>query len=93
MKLALDMGVLEVHADTNDIMVPKVRGKLAGFHSLDLAQQVKKMKKVEKYQNLIRFFNQQDGDRELTEMLSIMAGQGPTSEGDSSTRVFHIQDS
>lgn len=38
MKLVLDMGVFEVHADTHDLMVPKVRGKLSGFNSLDLAQ-------------------------------------------------------
>lgn len=50
------------------------------------------MTKVEKYQHLIKFFNQQDGDRELCEMLSIMAGKGPTSDGDSQSRVFHIQD-
>lgn len=50
------------------------------------------MTKVEKFQNLIKFFNQQDGDRELCEMLSIMAGKGPSSDEESriQSRIFHI---
>jgi hypothetical protein len=50
------------------------------------------MKKTERYQKIIKFFNCQDGDRELCEMLQIMSGDGPTymQEGLTPSRVFHI---
>lgn len=38
---------------------------------------------------VIKFFNHQDGDIELLNMMSIMSGSGPTEDAQKS-RVFHI---
>ena len=40
---------------------------------------------------VLRFFQKQDGDIELWNMISIMNGGGPSEETDSS-RVLHISD-
>lgn len=61
-------------------MIPSVRGKLCGEHSKALILNSKKSKRVEKLSQLIKFFNQQDGDQEFCNMLSIIAGEGPSSE-------------
>ena len=92
MKLILDMGLIEVASDAHDCMYPEIRGKLAGEQSKTFISQLKKDQNVDKILKILQFFNHQDGDREFSYMIQIMAGKGPT-EDVSNSRVFHIQDS
>lgn len=63
------------------------QGRLSGEVSRQMIANLRKSKKFEKIISVIRFFNQQEGDVELCNMLAIMSGQGPIQEGG---KIFHI---
>ena len=80
MKFIMDMGLLEITCDGHDSMVPDNKGKLSGESSKNLSQSIRKAKKLERMVKIIRFFNQQDGDLEFCNMMSIMSGNGPSED-------------
>ena len=94
LKLMVDCSLIEICTDPHDAMVPECFGKFVGPQSHELITNIKKAKKpIEKYLELIKFFNTQDGDQEFCNMLSIMGGLGPQVSESTNPRIFHIQDS
>jgi|LauGreDrversion4_2_1035121.scaffolds.fasta_scaffold40508_5 hypothetical protein len=87
----IDSSMIEICTNPHDEMSGgEILGKLAGQESHDLVTRVKKSKKpIERYLNIISFFNSQDGDLEFTNMLGLMNGMAPQTTT-TSTRVFYL---
>lgn len=57
LKFVLDMNLLETVCDPHDLMLPGVRGKLAGEVSRGMQTGPRKLKRHERVQQVLRFFN------------------------------------
>ena len=78
MNFILDLGIVESCCDPHDLMVPTLNdGRLSGEMGKHLITQLKKVKRpAEKFIEIIKFFNQQDGDVELCNMINVMGDLG-----------------
>jgi WD40 repeat protein len=82
----------DILSDVQDLMKVSTKAKVSGDGSKSLTSRINTMKgRGEKFCEILRFFNRQDGDSEFENMVYIMAGMGPKQQQESSSsRVYHI---